>query len=117
MIKKLPPDIKARWLTALRSGEYKQGKNRLRNTQSDGKFVYCCLGVLCDVLKEDVGVQWQFGMFDGSIGMLPNKITSLIDNDPDIKVNYNGRLHGLSELNDTFGLHLDDIANIIEEQL
>lgn len=39
---KLPAEIKQKWLDALRSGEYKQGKGRLR----DGNGAYCCLGVL-----------------------------------------------------------------------
>ena len=33
-----------RWVDALRSGEYKQGRNFL---ERDGKF--CCLGVLCEI--------------------------------------------------------------------
>ena len=37
-------EIKALWLTALRSGDYKQGKGALNK---NGKF--CCLGVLCDL--------------------------------------------------------------------
>lgn len=37
-------DIKARWVSALRSGDYKQGKGLLRK---DDKF--CCLGVLCEL--------------------------------------------------------------------
>lgn len=38
------PDIKKQWVEALRSGEYKQGRNALR-TGDD----YCCLGVLTDL--------------------------------------------------------------------
>jgi len=37
--------VKKLWVTALRSGKYKQGKSRLKI--SDGQF--CCLGVLCDL--------------------------------------------------------------------
>jgi hypothetical protein len=33
------------WITALRSGEYEQGKDRLRPTPD----TYCCLGVAADV--------------------------------------------------------------------
>lgn len=36
------PDIKAQWVAALRSGEYKQGRDRLRRGDE-----FCCLGVLC----------------------------------------------------------------------
>lgn len=39
------PEIKAKWVEALRSGKYKQTRNALR--KSDNRF--CCLGVLCDI--------------------------------------------------------------------
>lgn len=45
------PEIKAKWLAALRSGEYKQGRNRLR-TNVPGAPQYCCLGVLCELAVE-----------------------------------------------------------------
>jgi hypothetical protein len=47
---RMNPEIKARWVAALRSGEYKQGKGNLRI--SDHRLsddVFCCLGVLCDL--------------------------------------------------------------------
>ncbi len=37
------PEIKAKWVAALRSGQYKQGDNWLHNKETDA---YCCLGVL-----------------------------------------------------------------------
>lgn len=42
----MKPEIKTKWLAALRSGKYKQGKGCLRS--GDDKF--CCLGVLLDVV-------------------------------------------------------------------
>lgn len=39
------PEIKARWVAALRSGEYKQAKGRLRTADNS----FCCLGVLCNL--------------------------------------------------------------------
>lgn len=39
---KMPKKLKAKWLKALRSGEYGQAKGRL----TDGKGGFCCLGVL-----------------------------------------------------------------------
>lgn len=42
--KRLDVTEKAEWITALRSGIYPQGKNKLRK---DGK--YCCLGVKCEI--------------------------------------------------------------------
>lgn len=50
----MKPEIKAQWLTALRSGEYKQGTGALRNGNA-----FCCLGVLCDLAaKQGVG-KWE----------------------------------------------------------
>lgn len=43
-------DMKARWVAALRSGEYKQGRHALKVNYSTPK--YCCLGVLCEILPE-----------------------------------------------------------------
>jgi hypothetical protein len=47
-LNKMNPEVKARWVAALRSGEYKQGKGALR---LNNKF--CCLGVLCDLYGDD----------------------------------------------------------------
>lgn len=41
--------IMEKWVKALRSGEYKQGKDRLRS--KDDKF--CCLGVLCNLHAQE----------------------------------------------------------------
>ena len=43
------PEIRARWVAALRSGAYEQGTSRLRDA-SDRR---CCLGVLCDLAEQD----------------------------------------------------------------
>lgn len=60
---------KAKWVEALRSGKYKQGKFALhRIDQKD----FCCLGVLCEVLEvpkraQDktgtIRMEYQFGDF------------------------------------------------------
>jgi hypothetical protein len=72
---KLPADIKAKWLEALRSGRYEQGRGHLRT--SDDKF--CCLGVLLDIIDP---TKWSMGRgrgeivykWDGSIGTLPEEV-------------------------------------------
>lgn len=55
---KLDPEVKEKWLTALRSGEYEQGDGQLCY---NGKF--CCLGVLNDVL--DLGYPEGYGYLSG----------------------------------------------------
>lgn len=42
---KIEPEFKKKWLEALRSGKYEQGRLFLKNLS--GK--YCCLGVACDI--------------------------------------------------------------------
>lgn len=42
-------DLAKRWIEALRSGKYEQGKYALRTSDN----CYCCLGVLADVAKPD----------------------------------------------------------------
>jgi hypothetical protein len=49
------PEIKAKWVEALRSGEYEQGCGALRT--EDGK--YCCLGVLTDLYCKAKGVTFD----------------------------------------------------------
>lgn len=40
------------WINALRSGEYKQGKNQLKGWNEDiQKYELCCLGVLSDIQR------------------------------------------------------------------
>ncbi len=46
--------IKAKWLAALRSRKFKQTHGQLREDEPiKGTSSYCCLGVLCEILKED----------------------------------------------------------------
>lgn len=44
----MKPEIKERWVGALRSGAYEQGRGVLRGSEG-----YCCLGVLCELAAED----------------------------------------------------------------
>jgi hypothetical protein len=46
----MDPDIKAKWVEALRSGKYKQARMALETSRG-----YCCLGVLCRA----VGAEFQ----------------------------------------------------------
>jgi hypothetical protein len=50
------PKVKTKWLEALRSGEYRQARHRLRDDNDD----FCCLGVLCDIYTKEVGGSWEW---------------------------------------------------------
>lgn len=42
---------KSEWVSALRSGKFKQGTAQLKREIGDGTFEYCCLGVAEKVLN------------------------------------------------------------------
>lgn len=42
-------EIKQRWIKALRSGKYAQGRRKLKQVTPISGFEYCCLGVLLDI--------------------------------------------------------------------
>lgn len=44
---KMDPVWKKKWIEALRSGKYSQGRHTLKNSYD---MEYCCLGVLCDIV-------------------------------------------------------------------
>lgn len=135
MEKKLDPELKAKWLAALRSGEYKQGRYCL---STDNGF--CCLGVLCDIVKDDVGYEWVPGNVSLKNYFAPKGLYSIIDEDlgdPDdhtassifipsdlkfsfvnsVYLDYGDTNKTLSGHNDYNDLSFDQIADLIEQQL
>jgi hypothetical protein len=126
------PEIKQKWIAALRSGEYKQGKGGLRNTEG-----YCCLGVLCDLHAKETGNEWERAEFDENdcylraSGYLPAEVSawaglSKIAYDRqlapytlpffDVPVVADGQDMTLSQLNDA-NKPFAAIADVIEAQL
>jgi hypothetical protein len=64
-------ELKVKWLEALRSGKYEQARGELR-----GGDKFCCLGVLCDVVKPGAwnGENWVWTTEEMSVAtsdMLP----------------------------------------------
>ncbi len=70
-------DIKQRWVEALRSGLYEQGKSRLRKRDAATlNESYCCLGVLCELaVQDDVIPEPKFLEDDGDF--LYGNVTNL----------------------------------------
>lgn len=139
---KMNPEIKQKWVNALRSGEYEQGDGKLYSGKG-----YCCLGVLCDLYSKENNLKWEFRgddviktedeivpsqlqkcdyfYFDDESEFLPNSVqewAELSVNNPQVKVELEDdedELHYFDEianLND-HGYSFTQLANIIEEQL
>lgn len=117
MDEKLNPEVKARWVAALRSGEYTQGKGMLREADN----CMCCLGVLCDLYDKD---GWG-KLFNGFSGSPPMEVREWAgfpvapyedDSRPTPDVTIAGRVEALYTHNDQ-GATFAEIADAIEQQL
>jgi hypothetical protein len=120
---RMDPSIKQRWVSALRSGSYHQGRDFLRCDQS-----YCCLGVLCDLHARSHALDWcDFGSESGSgrriyayddlEAVLPERVVAWSGLDAqDPVVAHDESLTSITKLNDLKGLSFEQIADLIEEQ-
>lgn len=113
-------EIKTKWLEALRSGTYQQGREGLRHI---GSNQFCCLGVLCDLvdptgwrIQADDADYYSF-TFQGEqrMGIMPHPlrvVTGLAW--PDCPY---GVTSQLIEMNDNARKSFNEIADYIEEKL
>ena len=145
---KMNTERKAAWVKALRSGEYKQGDAALRmnDDHEEGKYKYCCLGVLCDLAQKEKWIEgrWSEGgsgfmaedkrnysfppvevakaVYGEEIGVtMPSSVFTGMDSFNPL-VEADGYFHRLSELNDiginnNGPLSFNEIADLIEKQL
>lgn len=60
-----------RWVKALESGRYKQGRFMLKSADNE----YCCLGVACNVAKQDLKLRWETKLYRGSLGIIGKDVT------------------------------------------
>lgn len=108
-------------VNALESGEYKQGKLRLRNSNNQ----FCCLGVACDIFhKETSEGKWiltdqniYYFCIDGeelSSGM-PSKVCEYFGIKDSLGIYDSSYLSGLFNDNDT-GKSFNEIADIIRSE-
>ncbi len=127
-------DIKKRWVAALRSGKYKQGREAL-NTK--GRL--CCLGVLCELAVQDGIIKKGEPDKNGGVSygaeaqrsVLPKRVVKwagLSDPDPkvfDVDVDSPTKRRpnafyfktALSDINDESKRRFATIAKLIEAQL
>ena len=104
-----------KWVEALRSGEYAQTQNTLR----DGKG-FCCLGVACDLYGLATQTPWQKDIggfsFDGEDDQLPDRVSRWLGlNDTSGAYGEDGGISALSYENDS-GMSFEDIASLIESE-
>ena len=108
-------EVRQKWVEALRSGAYKQGRCALRSADDE----FCCLGVLCDlgvkagIIPEPVLESSSYKYYDRN-GFLPQSIMNWVG----IRTNY-GEMnegHDLTTLNDSDKYTFSQIADVIAEE-
>lgn len=113
-------------MKALRSGEYKQTKGRLKTEEG-----FCCLGVLCDLYLKEQSEEWKSSDFIEEDEVLSYEIYScdtlppesvvvwagLPCASPGVMIDYRDYVNDLTELNDSLGKSFAEIADYIETQL
>lgn len=111
-------EIKAKWVAALRSGEYKQTDGYLHR---DGCF--CVMGVLCDLYIKQRGISWERGESGttelyGSCAIPPHIVTDwagLESQYPNVKTEVKGTM-SIVNMNDRL-VPFKVLADIIEKDL
>jgi hypothetical protein len=110
-------EIKNRWIDALRSGDYEQGKNYLCNRNGSGGREWCCLGVLTDLYQKETNNKLiatgdnpcTFGavMYGNSCQFLPSEVhewAGLTIKQVDVCI----------KLNDTYSVGFQGIAAVVD---
>ena len=110
-----PEEFLPQWVEALRSGEYKQGKEELGKKQANE---YCCLGVACVLLNKLTGQEPNWGGCLGNYYLMSAGETTALSGKEGLLFNSpTGRIRGsfenLAEMNDS-GATFDEIADFIE---
>lgn len=105
----LTQEIKDRWVAALRSGKYKQGRGTLCSYDGlSNERSFCCLGVLADLIDPE---GWKVRSYVSLSWRDPSCTTDLkqdtLDLDPQRKLIW------MNDVGDTFA----DIADYIEAHL
>ena len=107
---KMNPEYKSKWVSALKSGKYKQGRFALRSL--DHK--YCCLGVLLDI----AGTEWILENNDDGYYVPEWASTGYLSLEHRDKFNISGEtMDTLTKLNDQDRASFEEIAYWIEENL
>jgi hypothetical protein len=129
-------EVAKKWIKALRSGKYKQGKGYLKQFTSKNEPRHCCLGVLCELYDQQMkknhkktlfaehmidsesGTFVEFISFNKHDGGLPKEVREWANmiNPCGEFVNNKDRVEYLSDLNDD-GKKFSTIADIIEKNV
>lgn len=118
---KLNPEVKRKWVKALKSGDHKEIKGQMRSMNG----AMDVLGVLCDVLREEVRGKWENESFllsrTSHIYLPPRRVSIACGLEDkrveDIEIPFNGGMIPLYRLNDDTNLTHSQIGDLIDDHL
>ena len=75
-------ELRTRWIEALRSDEYSQGRGNLKCAECgpDEAADFCCLGVLCDLVAPEKWTEKEddYFLFEGKADYPPSDVLDLV---------------------------------------
>jgi hypothetical protein len=110
-------DVKEKWISDLRSGNYKQAQQSLRNREG-----YCCLGVLCESMgykdwkdagEDDYSLRGFYHKGEDNVYITGDLNEQLLEEAGLTRKD----TQQLITLNDTDNYTFEDIATYVEEKL
>lgn len=127
-------EIAKKWIKALRSGKYKQGKGYLKQFTSKNEPRHCCLGVLCELYNDTMkknhkktlyteemqdnssGTSFiRFDLVDGGLPKVVREWADITNSLGEFEID-DARSECLADLNDD-GKKFSTIADIIEKNI
>ena len=99
-----------KWLDALRSGEYEQGRGQLRDENNN----FCCLGVMCDLVSPNDWVDVEGFYYHGKEERQYNYPNEEIIRQAGVS---GDEAYELARLNDSVQLTFPQMADEIEKML
>jgi hypothetical protein len=115
----MEPQIKERWIAALRSGKYLQGARQLRYRDARGALRHCCLGVLNDLAVQDGITTHSECSGDAVLSdevVEWSGITDYGGSRPHRDISHPTEDDALWKLNDLLDFPFEWIANVIEKE-
>lgn len=108
----LQPEIKQKWIAALRSGEYNQGQQYLKRVDANKCTKYCCLGVLGEILEIPFNAGKSADRFKGDNSFTSSEPYPLLKKKANLKFEHQTILY---KMNDEHNNSFLEIADYIEK--
>lgn len=109
-------DIMLKWVAALRSGKFQQGRRKLVQTAPNGQKLHCCLGALCAISPwKNTYDRMSWGSTNNKV--LPEKIrrwAGMASSTGEMTLGTGRITTALSMMNDRRCFSFDEIADSIE---